>query len=114
MTGASMKRRNRFVRVGMITLLAAGSIAAVFALGGGSAFSPGPLNAETRAGAKLGGVSSHAELGGRCSACHGAPWSSTPMAARCLNCHTDVRQEIDAHRSMHGNLSDGMRCRECH
>lgn len=37
-------------------------------------FSPGSLNAQ--AGTTLGGVSSHAEIGGECGLCHTAPWDS--------------------------------------
>jgi hypothetical protein len=81
---------------------------------GGSMFSPGPLNAEGRANVALGGVTSHADLSGNCSACHVAPWSRETMAGRCLNCHTDVRAQLDAHTSMHGRLPDGMHCRACH
>jgi hypothetical protein len=36
------------------------------------------------------------------------------MATRCLDCHTDVRDQLDAQRPLHGLLSDGMQCRRCH
>jgi hypothetical protein len=39
---------------------------------GGRLFSPGTLNAQP--GALIMGVSSHAELGGTCSACHAYFW----------------------------------------
>ncbi|NJD59628.1 MAG: hypothetical protein FIA98_09550, partial [Anaerolineae bacterium] len=41
---------------------------------GGVLFSPGALNAQ--AGALVGGVASHAEFPGRCSACHAFIWPS--------------------------------------
>ncbi len=56
---------------------------------GGRWFSPGPLNAQA-SGAELGGVTSHAATGGRCQACHTAPWDRTTLADRCLACHTAI------------------------
>ncbi len=41
---------------------------------GGVLFSPGPLNAQS--GAMLGSVTSHAELSGRCTACHAYFWQT--------------------------------------
>jgi hypothetical protein len=86
----------------------------VLVASGGRAFSPGALNAETRGQVQLGGVSSHADLRGKCSACHTTPWSRQTMADRCLDCHTDVRQQLDAHGPMHGKLANGTLCRSCH
>jgi hypothetical protein len=79
-------------------------------------FSPGPLNAEAK-GKTLGGVSSHARLAGDCGACHTAPWSSQTMADRCLACHKDVNDQIQAHSGLHGGLVGAQTsptCRGCH
>ena len=56
-------------------LIAASVLAGAGLLWGGRLFSPGPLNAE-EGGADVGGVRSHAETGGRCSACQ------TPLPGR--------------------------------
>ncbi len=84
------------------------------ALTGGGMFSPGKLNAQPRGSVQLGGVSSHAELGGKCSACHVPPWSGETMADRCMACHTDVRGQIDGHQPLHGRLANNTQCRNCH
>jgi hypothetical protein len=84
-------------------------------LRGGSLFIPGPLNA--KAGAMLGGVTSHAELITKCSACHTAIWQTASMADRCVACHTDVTEQQKNPVSLHGILyktSPEMSCRNCH
>jgi hypothetical protein len=85
-------------------------------LGGGSIFSPGPLNAQAGEEA-LRGVHSHAETGGRCEACHTAPWSSDTLADRCLDCHTSVAAELTDASTLHGALEverSARGCRLCH
>lgn len=79
-------------------------------------FSPGGLNSAAHA-KTVGGVASHAQLGGRCEACHTFPWNSQTMADRCIACHTDVGAEIQAHSGFHGGLfraTTAASCRECH
>jgi hypothetical protein len=91
-------------------------VVGVSLLWGGVLFSPGPLNAQT-SGATLGSVSSHAELGRRCSACHAAPWSRETMSERCLACHTEVARQLQEPSSLHGVLgvgSQGLLCYDCH
>jgi hypothetical protein len=95
-------------------ILSVGGVAGFVLVGGGRMFSPGGLNAKSRRAATLGGVSSHAALGGDCAACHVGPLSSGTMADRCMNCHTDVRRQLDAHQPIHGAMSEGARCRSCH
>lgn len=106
-----------------LTDVSLGKLTAVFTLAGvgivllangQQMFSPGTLNAQSRKGLVLGGVASHAAIGGNCAACHVAPWSGEVMANRCLDCHTDVRAQIDARRTLHGKIADGMQCRVCH
>lgn len=80
---------------------------------GGRPFSPGPLNAQ--AGSQpAGGVRSHAETGGRCSACHAAPWSGETMAARCLACHTGIAAQMRDPASLHGIVMAADRDRPCY
>ena len=95
-------------------LVAVCAVAVVLVARGQGMFSPGPLNAESRGNIKLGGVSSHAEIEKNCSACHVSPWSSKTMADRCIDCHTDIGKQLDAHGPMHGKLADGSQCRTCH
>ena len=83
---------------------------------GPALFSPGPLNAEAKA-ATLGGVGSHAQLGGDCGACHPAPWSAQTTADRCMGCHDAVAAEITGEKGLHGGLAGGRTaptCGGCH
>ncbi len=81
---------------------------------GGMMFNPGPLNAVGRDGLRLGGVTSHAEIGGRCSACHTPPWGGEKMEQRCLACHTNIQSQITDPNTLHGALPEGLQCRTCH
>jgi hypothetical protein len=81
---------------------------------GGMLFSPGPLNAQ--AGAKLGNISSHADLGRSCSACHAFFWEKGTMADHCVECHTDVASQQKDPSTLHGDQfkkKPGMTCRAC-
>ena len=82
---------------------------------GGLLFNPGPLNAQS--GRVLGGVTSHADVGGNCESCHTAPWESETMADRCVVCHTDIAVELQNVGTMHGAILNNNReltCRNCH
>ncbi len=93
----------------VLTLLIVGGVALA---SGGAMFSPGGLNAHS--GEVWGGVTSHAQLSTNCAACHVDPWSSEVMATRCLNCHTEVRAQLNDPKSLHSALPDVMQCRSCH
>jgi hypothetical protein len=108
-------------RLGCLTPfgLAAGIIAVAAVLiiafvSGGSMFSPGPLSTSTRADIVLGGVSSHAALGGNCASCHASPLDTRGMAGRCLDCHTDIQTQITTPSGLHGALSNSADCLGCH
>jgi hypothetical protein len=97
--------------------LIAVAVAAAAALGlavasGNGIFSPGDL-AAAKGATPLGGVTSHAELAGRCSACHAAIWSGDRMAGLCLACHSDVQQQIASGEGLHRAV-DPTDCRGCH
>lgn len=82
---------------------------------GGLLYNPGPLNAQN--GEVLGGVTSHAELGGNCKACHTAPWESAKMEDRCVDCHGEIAVQMQDVASMHGSMltdQPDLRCRFCH
>ena len=108
--------------LGCLTPIGLGSTAVVvvlvgllLVLTGGTIFSPGALN--SRPGAIAGGVSSHAELGGNCAACHPAPWSAETLTDRCTACHPNVLAEIARPDTLHGILASGkttLACKDCH
>ena len=96
-------------------LLTAAIILAIGLFKGGVLFSSGPLSAKT--GEMVGGVPSHASIGGRCSACHVAPWEADSMDDRCLACHVAIAMELENASTFHGGLlaaETGFRCRDCH
>jgi hypothetical protein len=85
-----------------------------FALGG-LMYSPGPLSIHGER--TLGGVTSHAEVGGDCKACHAAPWESATMADRCTACHMGIAQQMRDVATMHGTLmhdNPNLGCWHCH
>jgi hypothetical protein len=78
-------------------------------------YSPGPLS--THGDRTLGGVTSHAEIGGDCKACHTAPWESATMADRCTGCHTGIAEQMRDVATMHGTLmhnDPNLGCWHCH
>jgi len=81
---------------------------------GQTLFSPGPLSTRSRGSRELGGVRTHADLTHRCSACHPGITSSQRMGNLCMDCHTDVRQQIEAGDSVHGRIENVLTCRACH
>ncbi len=86
------------------------------ALNGGRWFSPGGLKAGT-GDSVLGGVTSHAQLVERCSACHTPFWAPQTMDGQCLGCHDDIQAELKDPSSLHGGLGikmDVLTCRTCH
>lgn len=97
----------------LAVLATVGIVAAFMFAKGDTMFSPGDLS--TKSGNNpLGDVRSHAEIGRNCAACHVSPWSAGSMADRCLDCHTDVRRQLDTHGPIHGRMADGSQCRNCH
>ena len=97
------------------TLVVLVLVGATFIISGGLIFSPGGLNAVS--GAVLGGVASHAGLGGNCAACHTAPFSTLTMDQKCLACHADVANQMAASTGLHGKMvtnASAQTCRACH
>jgi hypothetical protein len=100
----------------LAALLALVLLAGAGLIWGGLLFNPGPLNAQG-SGQTPGGVRSHAETGGRCSACHPAFWSKETMADRCVLCHTDIATQLRDPTSLHGvvmSSSENQPCYNCH
>ena len=94
----------------LITLLVIGGVSVSR---GGVLFNPGPLNSQ--AGRQtLGGVSSHAEIGGRCSACHTAIWQRDKMSDRCLICHQELVNDPQGFHTLMLAQSFSWECHSCH
>src|SRR5512143_2804629 len=97
-----MRRLGCLTPLGLIAALITVAIVGGVALTSKAAmFSPGALSARAEGSQALGGVKSHAELVGDCTACHVDPWDSAVMAWRCLACHTDVRAQLNDPNSLH-------------
>lgn len=92
------------------------AVLAGWGLSRGAIFSPGALHAGDSTPQRLGGVTAHDQLGGRCGACHAPVWDAGGTTARCLACHREVAREVAARDSgsVHGVLADGDRCQSCH
>ncbi len=98
----------------LVAFVALVVVVGVTVVKGGVLFSPGPLNAQT--GEPKGGVRSHAEIQ-ECGRCHAPFWSVDTMADRCMDCHTQVRDEILNSQGLHGRLvkdQGRLSCRTCH
>lgn len=102
--------------VGIIASLITALVIAGYAYArGGVLYNPGPLNAQS--GEMLGGVTSHAETGGNCKACHTAPWESARMEDRCVDCHGNIALQMRDVATLHGSMltdKPDLRCRFCH
>jgi hypothetical protein len=105
--------RLAFFTLGRCVALASAAVVLVALTGARGLFSPGALS-ERQHGASSSGLTSHAAIGNNCAACHAAPWSSATMSARCLECHRDVRRQLDAGAALHGRMPEGAQCRRCH
>jgi hypothetical protein len=78
----------------------------------GLVFNPGKVSAKSIAGVTIKGFSSHAGFEKQCSYCHD-PLKST-LATRCLDCHTDIAQQISSKQGVHGQFANGNECAQCH
>jgi hypothetical protein len=79
---------------------------------GGAMFSPGALNAQTGQ-AVLGGVTSRAQIS-QCSSCHAVPLSGQTMAAKCLDCHTDLVRDPNNFHNVMVTQTKNTGCNGCH
>lgn len=79
---------------------------------GGGLFNPGPLTAANTRDTTLEGYRSHAEFEDQCTRCH-RPWLGVEPA-RCLDCHTNLRDQIRTGEGLHGKLENPELCTGCH
>jgi len=75
-------------------------------------FSSGPLSTKDTNHLHQ-GVTNHAQLRGKCGACHAAPWSGQTMADRCLACHDETAADITSGSNLHGRLMRTLSRRTC-
>lgn len=78
----------------------------------GLAFSPGQLTGKALEGVTIKGFSSHAEFEKNCSYCH-EPFIST-LADKCIDCHQDVREQLNGKTGVHGQIENINQCANCH
>jgi hypothetical protein len=81
-------------------------------LSGGALFSPGPVSASAPSGSAPGGYTSHADFENECELCH-APWRGA-SDVRCLACHSEITDQIDAGSGLHTRIPAGHTCESCH
>ncbi len=90
----------------ILSVLSLALVVTIFVLDSGKT-SPGELS-PVHAGVK--------ELAGDngCDRCHGG--LGTSMGNACLDCHKQIRESLDKHRGLHGNLAgvDATNCAPCH
>jgi len=98
----------------MVAAVAVTAVLLARLVSGGTMFSPGSLSAADDSGEVLGGVSSHAALGRRCSACHASLIGGKPMSVQCLDCHADTRADLRDSTTLHGGLDNARECLACH
>ncbi len=109
-----MKRSNPFFSIiGLASFVLLLVIVAIsFLQNGGLIFSPGHITSLSQPGVLLGGFASHAAFASHCDLCH-QPFK-TIQAVLCMNCHKDVKNEIDLQTGIHGHLLKSQRCMDCH
>jgi len=80
--------------------------------GRGLAFSPGEVSEKSSPGIQIQGYSSHAEFEKQCRLCH-EPLSST-LAEKCVECHTNVGEQMTKEEGLHGHMDLMAGCHFCH
>ena len=78
----------------------------------GLAFSPGKVTAKSQVGVMIDGFSSHAEFEKQCKLCHDP--LNTNLATKCLECHTDIKDQILSKQGVHSLIATINECASCH
>lgn len=109
-----MKRQNPLVTpLGVVlTLFLFAMLGASLWFSGGKAFSPGKLSSKQRTAIRIQGYESHAMFEERCELCH-APLKAT-QAELCLDCHSNIQQQMISATGTHSLIQDPQRCARCH
>jgi hypothetical protein len=103
-----------FTALGLFAaILTSAGIMGAAIIGGNALFSAGPLSAKSGTTVR-GGVTSHAQLSQDCATCHVPFWSGEHMRDRCLECHTEVQDQIGEEGTLHAGLNSPITCRSCH
>lgn len=84
----------------------------VLLLQGGITFSPGPVSAKALPGVSLDHFASHAEFEKECDYCHQP--LKTEQASLCLQCHQDVKSQIELGKGIHSRATQPRQCAACH
>lgn len=58
-------------------------------------------------------IEGHAKWEENCTMCH-KRFDKAAQSRLCLDCHRDVRQDVDRRQGFHGRLKEQQECRECH
>lgn len=95
-----------------LTLILLAGLALVMWRGGNLIFNPGQVSAKQLSGVSLAGFASHAEFESECALCH-APFSTT-QDRLCLDCHTQVGNEISRQEGVHARIDQVNQCFRCH
>ena len=109
-----MKRTSPFFTLPgiVLTILFLVGLAVFSWVKGGQAFSPGRLSAQGQAGALRNGYGSHLEFEKQCKLCH-APLKGD-QSGLCLDCHTEVDEQIQNKQGTHGVIEATNPCFRCH
>ena len=78
----------------------------------GLAFSPGPVTAKSRNGVSLAGYISHADFEKQCGKCHDP--LRTNLATKCLECHSNIKEQIQSGEGAHDLIATINECASCH
>ena len=96
----------------LLTLILFVGLGISLIVGRGLAFNPGKVTAKTRDGVTIKGFASHADFEKQCGNCHEP--LKTNLATQCLECHTDVAQQITAKQGIHSQFENVDACATCH
>jgi len=109
-----MKRLNPFGSlVGfLLTILLLIGLGVSLLVNRGLAFSPGAVTSINKEGVTLQGYTSHADFEKRCGFCHDP--LRTDLATKCLECHSEINQQLQTKQGIHSKIDNVNQCAECH
>ncbi len=78
----------------------------------GLAFSPGAITGKSQSGVTMGDFTSHADFEKQCGKCHDPLRSN--LATKCLECHVEVKEQVQGEHGAHGKIATINACATCH